>query len=177
MRRLLLLTCLFISGCVGIPDNISAVDGFEVKRYLGAWYEIARLDHSFERGLSNVTATYSLRDDGGIDVLNKGFDRKSGKWKQVEGKGYFVGGSDVGRLKVSFFGPFYSGYNIIALDKENYSYSLVCGLNRSYLWILARDKKLEQETLGHLIELSKGFGFEVDKLIFVDHSDTLRAHL
>ena len=136
---------------------------------------MARLDHSFERGLSNVTATYTLRDDGGIDLLNKGFDRKAGKWKQAEGKGYFVSGSDVGRLKVSFFGPFYGGYNIIALDKENYSYSLICGLNRSYLWILARDKELEQDTLEHLIELSKDLGFETDKLIFVDHRDILGA--
>jgi apolipoprotein D and lipocalin family protein len=175
MRGLFFLTCLFISGCVGIPDNITAVNGFEVKRYLGTWYEIARLDHSFERGLSNVTATYSLRDDGGIDVLNKGFDRNAGKWKRAEGKGYFVSGSGVGRLKVSFFGPFYGGYNIIALDKENYSYSLICGLNRSYLWILGRDKELEQDTLGHLIELSKGLGFETDKLIFVDHADILGA--
>ena len=175
MRRLFLLTCLFISGCVGIPDNITAVDGFEVKRYLGTWYEIARLDHSFERGLSNVTATYNLRDDGGIDVLNKGFDENTGKWKRAKGKAYFVSGSHIGRLKVSFFGPFYGGYNIIALDKKNYSYSLICSSNRSYLWILARDKELEQNILGYLIELSKGLGFETDKLIFVDHGDTLGA--
>ncbi|KPK26844.1 MAG: lipocalin [Nitrospira bacterium SG8_3] len=175
MRRLFLLTCLFISGCVGIPDNITAVDGFEVKRYLGTWYEIARLDHSFERGLSNVTATYNLRDDGGIDVLNKGFDENTGKWKRAKGKAYFVSGSQIGRLKVSFFGPFYGGYNIIALDKKNYSYSLICSSNRSYLWILARDKELEQNILGYLIELSKGLGFETDKLIFVDHGDTLGA--
>jgi apolipoprotein D and lipocalin family protein len=175
MRRLFLLTCLFISGCVGIPDNITAVDGFEVKRYLGTWYEIARLDHSFERGLSNVTATYNLRDDGGIDVLNKGFDENAGKWKRAKGKAYFVSGSQIGRLKVSFFGPFYGGYNIIALDKKNYSYSLICSSNRSYLWILARDKELEQNILGYLIELSKGLGFETDKLIFVDHGDTLGA--
>jgi apolipoprotein D and lipocalin family protein len=175
MRRLFLLTCLFISGCVGIPDNITAVDGFEVKRYLGTWYEIARLDHSFERGLSNVTATYNLRDDGGIDVLNKGFDENTGKWKRAKGKAYFVSGSQIGRLKVSFFGPFYGGYNIIALDKKNYSYSLICSSNRSYLWILARDKELEQNILGYLIEMSKGLGFETDKLIFVDHGDTLGA--
>ena len=175
MRRLFLLTCLFISGCVGIPDNITAVDGFEVKRYLGTWYEIARLDHSFERGLSNVTATYNLRDDGGIDVLNKGFDENTGKWKRAKGKAYFVSGSQIGRLKVSFFGPFYGGYNIIALDKKNYSYSLICSSNRSYLWILARNKELEQNILGYLIELSKGLGFDTDKLIFVDHGDTLGA--
>ena len=171
MRNLFLLTFLCIAGCVRIPDSIIAVDGFEVKRYLGAWHEIARLDHSFERGLSNVTATYALRDDGGIDVLNKGYDKKSGKWKQVEGKAYFVTGADVGRLKVSFFGPFYGGYNIIALDKENYSYSLVCGPSRSYLWILARDKALEEETLRSLVGTAKRLGFETDRLILVDHGD------
>jgi apolipoprotein D and lipocalin family protein len=170
MKRLVLLTCLFVSGCVGIPDNITPVNGFEVNRYLGTWYEIARLDHSFERGLSNITATYTLRDDGGLDVLNKGFDKEAGKWKRAEGKAYLVGSPDLGRLKVSFFGPFYSGYNIIALDKENYSYALVCGLNRSYLWILARDKQLERETQENLIGLAKELGFLTDELIFVDHS-------
>ena len=171
MKRLFLLTCLFFSGCVGIPDNITAVEGFDVKRYLGTWYEIARLDHSFERGLSHVTAKYTLRDDGGIDVLNKGFDKEAGKWKRAEGKAYLVDSPDVGRLKVSFFGPFYGAYNVIALDKDNYSYSLVCGLNRSYLWILARDKELDKETLDNLIGMAKDMGFLTDELIFVDHSE------
>ena len=108
-------------------------------------------------------------------MLNKGFDENTGKWKRAKGKAYFVSGSQIGRLKVSFFGPFYGGYNIIALDKKNYSYSLICSSNRSYLWILARDKELEQNILGYLIELSKGLGFETDKLIFVDHGDTLGA--
>jgi apolipoprotein D and lipocalin family protein len=170
MRRLFLLTCVFIAGCVGIPDNITAVDGFEVQRYLGTWYEIARLDHSFERGLSNITATYTLRDDGGIDVINKGFNEEAGKWKRAEGKAYLVSSPDVGRLKVSFFGPFYGGYNIIALDKKNYSYSLVCSHNRSYLWILARDKKLEKATLDNLVEQAKSLGFQTEELIYVDHS-------
>jgi apolipoprotein D and lipocalin family protein len=175
MRRLVFLTCLFIAGCVGIPDNITAVDGFEVKRYLGTWYEIARLDHSFERGLSNITATYTLRDDGGIDVLNKGYDKEAGKWKRAEGKAYLVSGPDVGRLKVSFFGPFYGGYNIIALDKKDYSYSMVCSHNRSYLWILARDKELEKETLESLVGLANNLGFLTDELIFVDHSEVSDA--
>ena len=172
MKKLFILICLVISGCVYIPEDITAIEGFEPKRYLGTWYEIARLDHSFEKRLSNVSATYTLRDDGGIDVLNKGFDRTTGEWKQAEGTAYFVAGSDIGELKVSFFGPFYGGYNIIALDKENYSYSLVCGPDRSYLWILARDKKLERETLNKLISFARSLGFETDKLIFVDHSDT-----
>ena len=169
MRRLFFLTCLFISGCVGIPDNITAVDGFEIERYLGTWYEIARLDHSFERGLSHVSATYTLRDDGGINVINMGFDKDAGKWKQAEGKAYLVSTPDVGRFKVSFFGPFYGAYNIIALDKENYSYALVCGANRSYLWILARNRQLKEETLENLVGIAEALGFPTDELIFVDH--------
>ena len=109
---LLMLT----SGCTGIPDNVSPVSGFDVNRYLGTWYEIARLDHSVERGLEQVSAEYSLRDDGGIQVVNQGYDRINQRWEKAEGKAYFIGDSDVGRLKVSFFGPFYGGYNIIDLE-------------------------------------------------------------
>jgi len=165
-KALFFILCLTFPGCVSIPENVTAINGFQVNRYLGTWYEIARLNHSFERGLSDVSATYTLRDDGGINVLNKGFDHKTGKWVQAQGKAYFVAGSDIGRLKVSFFGPFYGAYNIIALDKENYSYSLVCGSNRSYLWILARNKKLEEEVLTKLLNLAQSLGFETDKLIF-----------
>lgn len=169
MRGVLALLLFLVSGCVGIPDDVTAIRGFELERYLGTWYEIARLDHSFERGLSQVTATYSARDDGGIDVVNKGFNAKTGTWREADGKAYFVADPGVGRLKVSFFGPFYGGYNIIALDKQSYSYSLVCGPNRSYLWILARAPKLDEETLAELINFAKGAGFETDKLIFVQH--------
>ena len=169
MRGVLALLLFLVSGCVGIPDNVSAVRGFELERYLGTWYEIARLDHSFERGLSQVTATYSVREDGGIDVVNKGFNKKTGTWREADGKAYFVAGPDIGRLKVSFFGPFYGGYNVISLDKQGYSYSLVCGPNRSYLWILARAPKLDEQTLAELINFAKGTGFETDKLIFVEH--------
>lgn len=153
MRGVLALLLLFVSGCVGIPDNVTAIRGFELERYLGTWYEIARLDHSFERGLSQVTATYSARDDGGIDVVNKGFNKKTGTWRQADGKAYFVAGPDIGRLKVSFFGPFYGGYNVISLDTQGYSYSLVCGPNRSYLWILARAPKLDEELAGRAHQL------------------------
>ena len=165
-KSLFFILCLTFSGCVNIPENVTAINGFEVNRYLGTWYEIARLDHSFERGLSEVSATYTLRDDGGINILNKGFDRKTGKWVQGQGKAYFVAGSDIGRLKVSFFRPFYGAYNIIALDKENYSYSLVCGPTRSYLWILARNRKLEEDVLTKLLNIAQSLGFRTDKLIF-----------
>ena len=158
-----------LAGCATIPSGVEAVRGFDVGRYQGRWYEIARLDHSFERGLSNVSATYTLRGDGGIDVLNKGFDKRSGRWKEARGRGYFLKDRTVGRLKVTFFWPFYGGYNIISLDNENYSYALVCGPNRSYLWILAREKTLESEVVDELVKTSRDLGFNVDELIFVEH--------
>jgi apolipoprotein D and lipocalin family protein len=171
MRITILLVFAAVSGCVSIPDGVTAVRGFEVDRYLGTWYEIARLDHSFERGLSRVKATYAAREDGGIDVLNQGYDEESGEWKKAEGTAYFVEDETVGRLKVSFFGPFYGGYNIIALDRENYSYSLVCGNDRSYLWILAREKELDEEIQSALVEFARELKFPVGDLIFVEQGD------
>jgi len=160
---------VFLSACVGVPENVQPIEGFELDRYLGTWYEIARLDHSFERGLTQVTATYSMRDDGGVKVINKGFDVKKNEWDEAEGKAYFVGEPAVGRLKVSFFGPFYGGYNIIELDQENYQYSLVCGPDKSYLWILARDPDIDQTIVDRLVAKAKGLGFSTDELIFVSH--------
>ena len=172
MKKVIAIMALsfLLSGCAGIPSEVHAVDNFQIDRYLGTWYEIARLDHSFERGLINVSATYTLRDDGGIDVLNKGFDTKKDKWTQIKGKAYFVKDKNTGRLKVTFFWPFYGGYNIISLDKENYSYSLVCGPTRSYLWILAREKTLAQPVIESLIENADNLGFKTDRLIFVEQN-------
>ena len=157
---------MLLTACTGIPEGVTAVDGFEIKRYLGQWYEIARLDHRFERGLEAISATYTLRDDGGVDVLNQGWVTAEGEWKKAEGNAYFVGEPDKGRLKVSFFGPFYGGYNIIALDKKDYSYALVAGPDRSYLWLLSRQKQLPKATLDSLLEQAKAWGFATDKLIF-----------
>ena len=120
---------IILTACLGMPKNATVVTGFEVERYLGTWYEIARLDHRFERGLSKVQAEYTLRDDGGIRVVNRGYDAKSNSWSQAEGKAYFVDDPSLGRLKVSFFGPFYGAYNIVDLDQEEYRYALVTGPN------------------------------------------------
>lgn len=158
------------SGCADIPEGTTAVTDFELERYLGTWYEIARLDHRFERGLSNVTATYELRDDGGVAVINRGYRKDSGEWDETSGKAYLVGDPDIGRLKVSFFGPFYGGYNILELDKTEYRYSLVAGPDRSYLWILARTPELDPEILTRLISAAGDLGFATDELIFVDHA-------
>ena len=167
---------IFMSaGCTGIPENVSAVTGFDLNRYLGSWYEIARLDHSFERGLEQVTAEYSLREDGGINVVNQGFDSARKRWKRAEGRAYFIGSSDVGRLKVSFFGPFYGGYNIVELDKQHYNYSMICGPNKSYLWILARQPVVEQSIMDELLAKAAALGFDTDQLIFVDHKTALRS--
>jgi len=169
MKTLLAILCLSLCGCVGIPENVQPVTGFEVDRYLGTWYELARLDHAFERGLERVTARYSLREDGGIRVINRGFDADSGTWKEAEGRAYFVGDPDVGRLKVSFFGPFYGGYNVIALDREHYRYALVCGPDTSYLWLLARTPDLDPTIVAQLVDRAAALGFATGGLIYVQH--------
>jgi apolipoprotein D and lipocalin family protein len=160
---------LFVCGCVRIPDGVVPVTDFEINRYLGTWYEIARLDHSFERGLSRVTAHYSLGEGGVIQVVNRGYDRQRNRWKEARGKAYFIDSTRSGRLKVSFFGPFYGGYNIIALDRERYNHALVCGPSRSYLWILSRTSTLTPDTLQALIGTAKSLGFATENLIYVEH--------
>lgn len=159
---------LILAGCMGVPDGARPVKEFDLERYLGKWYEIARLDHPFERGLSAVTAEYSLRDDGGVKVINRGFDSDRNKWKDAKGKAYFVGDSSTGRLKVSFFGPFYGAYNVIALDQEAYQWSLVVGPDTDYLWILSRTPALDQVILDQLLLEAESLGFNTGELIFVD---------
>ena len=155
-------------GCSGIPEDLKAVNNFDLNRYLGTWYEIARLDHRFERGLNNISADYTMNTNNSIKVINKGWNVTDQKWEQAEGKAYFVEQPDIGRLKVSFFGPFYGGYNIIDLDKKNYSYAMVTGPDKSYFWILSRTKQLPKAKLDALINRAKVMGFPVDKFIFVN---------
>lgn len=166
MRTLILLVLtLLATACTGIPPGHQVVKPFQLDRYLGTWYEVARLDHGFERGLNRVTATYSLRDDGGVRVINRGQDEQ-GEWREAEGRAYFVGDSDEGRLKVSFFGPFYGGYNVIDLDPD-YQLSLVTSYNHDYLWILSRSPNPPKEKVDALIAKAKGLGFATDRLIWV----------
>ena len=157
------------AGCTGLPAGVEPVRGFELDRYLGTWYEVARLDHPFERGLERITATYTLREDGGVRVLNRGFDVQAGDWRETEGKAYFIGPPDVGRLKVSFFGPFYGSYNIMALDQEGYRWVMICGPDTDYLWILSRDPGLPPDVLERLLALAAAKGFDTGKLIYVQH--------
>lgn len=158
-----------LAGCLGMPDGVEPVAGFEADRYLGRWYEIARLDHSFERGLSNVTAEYSRRDDGAIRVVNRGFDVDDDEWSDIEGKARFVGAEDEAYLKVSFFGPFYGSYVVFELDREAYSYAFVSGFNRDYLWLLAREPEVSSAVRETFLREAQARGFDTSGLIWVDH--------
>jgi len=168
VRKLATVLFLLLFGCVGIPEKVKPVDNFKLERYLGKWYEIARLDHSFERGLTQVTAEYTKGESGGVRVLNRGYSEKEKTWKQAEGKAYFAQGTDKGHLKVSFFGPFYGSYIILELDHEHYRYSMVCGPDKTYLWILARDPEITKELKDTLMAKAASLGFDVSRLIFVD---------
>ena len=166
-RALLVAVATLLAGCTGIPEGVVPVRDFRLNAYLGKWYEIARLDHSFERGLEQVTADYSLREDGGLRVVNRGYSRASGEWKEAVGKAYFAGDPEQGHLRVSFFGPFYSSYVIFELDPD-YRYAFVSGYDTSYLWLLARTPDVEPEVLARFKSLSASLGFAVDQLILVD---------
>ena len=167
MRYFLIGFILLLSGCVSIPEGIEPVKNFQAERYLGTWYEIARLDHSFERGMQQVTAEYSLRDDGGIKVINRGFKEAEQEWAEAEGKAYFVNGDTEGYLKVSFFGPFYGSYVVFELDHENYQYAFISGPDTDYLWLLARTPTVPAEVLQKFVDMSKARGFNTDDLIYV----------
>ncbi len=148
------------------PKGVHPVTHFNADRYLGKWYEIARLDNRFERGLEYVTATYSKRRDGGINVLNRGYDPQQQVWRESEGKAYFTVNPTTAALKVSFFGPFYGGYNVIALD-DDYSAALVSGSNRDYLWILSRTPTIPDSVKQHYLEIAHQLGFATDTLLWI----------
>jgi apolipoprotein D and lipocalin family protein len=149
------------------PKGVEAVKNFDLNKYLGTWYEIARLDYKWEKGLDHVTATYSLNDDRSIKVDNKGFDTKKKEWKQSIGKAKPVDAPTEGRLKVSFFGPFYSGYNVVALDPD-YKYALVIGGSKDYMWILSREKSIPVEIKQRYIKIAREIGIKTDELVWVD---------
>lgn len=171
MTRLIFLTPLllltpFLSGCTSIPRGLDPVEGFDVDRYLGTWYEIARLDHSFERGLTHVTATYTEREDGRIGVLNQGFNQKKDKWTSAEAVARFQGDPSVGSLTVTFRWPFSGGYHVVALD-EDYQWAVVTGPTRKYFWILSREPVMDEAIIEKLVNKADEWGFPVEELIFV----------
>ncbi|QNN42856.1 lipocalin family protein [Pedobacter roseus] len=151
--------------CVSIPKGATAVKPFEKDKYLGKWYEIARMDFKFEKNLNNVTATYSLKDDGSIKVDNRGYNYVKQEWKQSIGKAKFVKESNEGRLKVSFFGPFYAGYNVIEIDKD-YQYALIAGNNLKYLWILSRNKSIPETVKQQYLKKAESLGYDTATLVW-----------
>ena len=158
--------CLVLMGCTGIPEGIEPVTDFDQERYLGTWYEIARLDHSFERGLSEVTATYRANPDGSIAVLNRCFDQEEARWREAEGVARFVDSSTVAHLKVSFFGPFYGSYIVFELG-ENYEHAFVSGFNREYLWLLSRSPQVSDTLRNEFLETITKLGFAPDDLVWL----------
>lgn len=175
MKKKLLLGTTIAMGAVMLlrsmknrPKKAEPVRDFDLYDYLGNWYEIARLDYRFEHNLDNVMANYSVNKEGNVRVINSGFNTVEGQWEEVEGIGKFRGDEHIGALKVRFFGPFYEGYNIIAID-NHYNYALVAGRNLNYLWILSRDKTLPQPIKEKYLKLSELIGFNVSKLVWVNH--------
>lgn len=168
-RIQVLLLALTLSACANIPDGVEPVTGFELDRYLGKWYEIARLDHRFERGLEQVTAIYSLNDDGSVRVENRGFAVEDNEWSSATGKARLAAAADTGSLEVSFFGPFYAPYVIFELDKDNYEFAFVTS-GANALWLLARTPAVSDELKTRFVNRAKSAGYKTDELIFVNHN-------
>lgn len=158
----------FTSSCASIPKGATAVKSFELDRYLGKWYEIARKDFKYEKNLNNVTAHYSLNNNGTIEVVNRGFDVVNKEWKESVGKAKSVGDPNDGRLKVSFFGPFYFGYNVIEIDPD-YQYALVAGDNLKYLWILLRQPNIPEDIKNRYLEKAQEIGYDISDMVWGAH--------
>lgn len=167
MRYLYVLVFVLLTSCLSVPEGIAPVNNFELDRYLGRWYEIARLNHSFEKDLEAVTAEYSVREDGGIRVINSGRNIYSGEIQQAEGRAYFVNDPAIGHLKVSFFGPFFGSYVIFELDQEDYQYAFIAGNTTDYLWLLSRSPRVSLKLLEQFKERATELGFDLQELILV----------
>ena len=145
---------------------IPAVKEFDISRYCGKWYEIARLPNWFENGMTGVTAHYSLRPDGMVDVVNSGM--KNGKTRSISGVARMVCDPEVGELEVSFQWPFWSSYRIIQLEND-YTMAVVCGKSYDCLWILARNPEISLADLNKILEYLRQRGFETARLEFHPH--------
>lgn len=166
---LLIISISYLTfGKLGIPDGLTAVSPFELSRLEGDWYEIARLDHGFEKGYSHVIYRYELSDDGRFTVENKAFDTRKGRMVSSKGKGSAIDDATIGRLKVSYFGPFYGSFNIIALDQEHYQWMMATGPSRHYFWIFSRSQTLDDKTMQELIRQAVASGFKLEKMVYVD---------
>jgi len=167
--RFLVLCSLFLIGCTGIPKGITPVDQFDLQQYLGKWYEVARLDHRFERGLQDVTADYSVADNGLVQVKNRGFNAAESKWSEAIGKARFKSDPETGHLLVSFFGPFYASYVIFELD--DYSQAYIVGNSRKFLWLLSRTPDISDTDKEKFLQKTRELDFDTSELIWVEHSN------
>lgn len=174
MKRLLVIMILLSTFlpcsilCKNGNINMETVKGVKIEKYLGKWYEIARFPHSFEKGLEGVTATYSIREDGKIKVVNAGFQNSlNGKKKTAIGKAYIPNPKDAAKLKVSFFWIFYGDYYILELDTVDYQWSLVGSSSDKYLWILSRTPKMDEALYRSILEKAKKRNYDISKLIKV----------
>jgi len=175
MRTLITLLMLFmLTACTSIPSGVTPINQFKFDQYLGTWYEVARIENSFERGLSQVTATYTKRDDGGVTVLNRGFNAQDNEWEQAEGRAYFVGANNVGHLKVSFFGPFYASYVVIQSDENHQQYAIVSGYNKEYLWLLSRQNEVPQDVMTQFMTIATTHGFNTEELVFANSNAAIK---
>lgn len=167
---------ILFNSCASIPQKAKPVENFEVNRYLGTWYEVARFDFRFEKDLDNTSANYTLDKKGNVIVLNSGYNFVKKKWTKADGLAKFRGDKNVAALKVSFFGPFYSGYNVVALD-ENYQYALIAGKDLDYLWILSRTKTIPEDVKTKYLKIAEEIGYDTSKLIWVKHDKTDSPYL
>ena len=177
MKKSLVVSIIFLiasscalMGCLGTPDNVKPVTNFKVEKFLGTWYEIARLDNYHERGMNQVTATYSLRNADEVKVVNRGYLTAKSRWREAEGKAFFVEDRDTAYLKVSFWGPFYSSYVVFDID-DNYQYALVTSSDKSNLWILARTPTIPGDVKAGLIAKATTLGFDTEKLVYVEQTE------
>lgn len=169
MKKIIAITIFLLASCTGIPEGITPVDNFDLDRYLGDWYEIARLDNAFEKGLINIKANYSSQADGSVKVVNTGFSTEDNQWEEAIGKASFVKEKSIGHLKVSFFGPFYGSYIIFKLD-QNYQYAYVTSHNRDFLWLLSRTSTVSSSVTKDFIDTAKELGFHTNEVIFVQQN-------
>jgi len=169
-------TLLALTACSSVraPSGVKAVEQFNVDRYAGHWYELARIDHRFEKGLVNTSAHYSRADDGSVKVLNRGYDPVKDSWREAEGRAQFIDTPSTASLKVSFFGPFYGGYHVVALD-EDYRWSMVVGSSLDYLWILSRTTTLPDGVRERLLAKAEALGVDVSKILWIPQNDAAAA--
>ena len=148
-----------------MSEQVAVVKNLDVKKYTGVWYEIARFDFKYQKDMDSVTANYSLKENGDIKVINKGYNTKDNEWKDVKGKAKFNGNEGSGALKVSFFGPFYSEYNIVKLS-DDYSTALIFGESLDNMWILSRKKTISESVKKEYLDFAAKNGYDLSRLVW-----------